>query len=198
MAISLEVRTETIFLHGVDLVKRRVYFTDPVDSGSVEKAVKAIHLLSSLATRPITIWISSPGGDVDAAFHLYDAMQLNKVPIHTVGSGEICSAATLILAAGAVRAATPNAFSMIHDASLSEVNGNHDQVRAQVSAFKRQRDLMFKLLERHSKLTADDWKKKTKAKSEVWLNTDQMYEYGIVDGVLTPQIKRTSAKNQNK
>ena len=65
---------------------------------------------------PIHMYINSPGGVVTAGLAIYDTMQYVRPPIATWCVGQACSAASLLLAAGAkdMRNALPNSRIMIH------------------------------------------------------------------------------------
>src|SRR3990167_4490770 len=81
--------------------KHRTMFLNGVISGETDSR----HLLlamDSLSHDPITINITSPGGDLDSTFLLIDTMRLIQSPVITIG--EFCaSAACLVLASGSKR-----------------------------------------------------------------------------------------------
>lgn len=68
---------------------------------------------------PIHMYINSPGGVVTSGLAIYDTMQYVKPPIATWCVGQACSAASLLLAAGAkdMRNALPNSRIMVHQPS---------------------------------------------------------------------------------
>ena len=59
-----------------------------------------LFLEADAPTKPIYLYINSPGGGVTAALSMYDTMQFIKAPVGTLCMGMAASAATLILAAG--------------------------------------------------------------------------------------------------
>jgi ATP-dependent Clp protease protease subunit len=134
---------------------------------------------------PITMVIDSPGGEDIAMFHLYDFMTTCKTPIHTAATGEVCSAAALILVAGEKghRTATPNCMFMTHKGKVG-LGGDDDEIEAQAALQSLMSDRYWKLLQRHTNLTATQWLSKSKHKGELWINADTMIEYGVVDSII--------------
>jgi ATP-dependent Clp protease protease subunit len=68
-------------------------------------------------TKPITVFIDSPGGDVNSGFILYDTIRMSRAPVKTVGQVG-ASAATILLAAGTERLVYPSARFMLHLPSM--------------------------------------------------------------------------------
>lgn len=65
--------------------------------------------------KPIILVLTTHGGLVHAAFSVVDTILSLRVPVHTVVSGYVASAGTLISLAGKRRLILPNAFMMIHE-----------------------------------------------------------------------------------
>jgi len=85
-------------------------------SGVITGETDSRHLLlalDSLSHDPIKIIITSPGGDLDTTFLMYDTIKSLQSPIITIG--EYCaSAAAILLAAGSKRYLRPHAKVMLH------------------------------------------------------------------------------------
>ena len=64
----------------------------------------------------ISLYINSPGGDMTGLFAVHDTMQYITPDVATICVGQACSAAAVLLAAGAPgkRSALPNARVLIH------------------------------------------------------------------------------------
>src|SRR5574337_469029 len=178
--LSLSDRANILFQFNLDTLTRRVYLSEEIDPVKAEQVVKGIHFLSAINEEPISLWITSPGGSMESMFYIYDVIVTNTVPVKTIGAGEICSAASIILAAGWKRFVMPNTHLMAHDATTA-FEGSHDEAKAYMTAFRRQREKMFAVLEKHSSLSKEEWKKRTKSRTEIWLNATEMYEWGLVD-----------------
>jgi ATP-dependent Clp protease protease subunit len=180
---------------GVDLEERIVYMFGEMggDDGNDSAAITNLRFLTSMKRFPLTyqdpirLVIDSPGGSEISMLHLYDVITTSPAPIWTVGVGEVCSAATLILVAGDRRFATENAFFMTHKGKMG-IEGDEDEIAAQAALHKKVSDRYWRLMERHTKLTAKEWFSKSKNKGELWLGVDKLLKYGVIDEVI-PTIK---------
>lgn len=178
---------------GVDMQSRIVYLLGEFggECDAVETALTNLRFLASAANfpdtylNPITLVIDSPGGEDIMMFHLYDFMTTTPTPIYTVGTGEVCSAAALILAAGEKghRSATPHCMYMTHKGKVG-LGGDDDEIEAQAALQSLMSDRYWKLLERHTGLKAATWFSKSKHKGELWINAATMLEYGVIDSVV--------------
>lgn len=99
------------------LLKERVIFLGPVsDPPSTLLTAQLLFLEAEDATRPIKLYINSPGGVVSAGLAIYDTMQYISCPVHTFCMGMAASMGSLLLAGGAKghRYALKNSTVMIH------------------------------------------------------------------------------------
>lgn len=181
-----EDRIKLLHEYGIDIKTRRIYFSGVIDDDTVEIVAAQIHMFSDIDPhKKIELVINSIGGYDDATFFLYDAIVNSKAPVVTVGSGMVCSAASLILACGDQRYATENCWLMTHKGEAT-IEGDDDEVISQVELQVRCADRFWKLLERHSSRRAIDWYRQSKNVGELWLNAAKMLDYGIVDGIISP------------
>lgn len=102
------------------LKERIICLNGPVDDDmSAVVVAQLLFLESENPTKPIYMYINSPGGVVTAGLAIYDAMQLVRAPVTTLCLGQAASMGSLLLAAGAPgeRRCLPNARVMIHQPS---------------------------------------------------------------------------------
>lgn len=77
---------------------------------------KATALTHQDSTAPITFFIASRGGSIDMGFTMYDALKsILRVPLYTVGIGNVHSMAILLLTMGEKRFLTPNTTLFFHE-----------------------------------------------------------------------------------
>jgi ATP-dependent Clp protease protease subunit len=100
------------------LLAERIVFLGAAIDDSVANLVIAqlLHLESESASREISLYINSPGGEMTAFFAIHDTMQYIAPDVATICVGQAASGAAVLLAAGAPgkRAALPNARVLIH------------------------------------------------------------------------------------
>jgi ATP-dependent protease ClpP protease subunit len=174
--------------YNIDVENRRLYLGEEIDDLIASRLVKGFQVLDK-TPGPIWFEINSLGGSIPCMYGIYDTMRACNNEIITLGKGHVCSAACLLLAGGDKRYATENCWFMAHEGTSAqdEEESNITQLaRAQVYSKmdKQWSDLMAK----HSNKTAKWWlTNSVESKKELWLNTDDMIKYGIVDALWPPK-----------
>lgn len=168
--------------------KHRVLFL----SGAISGETDSRHLLlalDSLSHEPITIVITSPGGDLDSTFLFYDTIKLVSSPIITVG--EYCmSAAAILLAAGDKRYLYPHSKVMLHLPSNFFASNTAIQVQDMEIIHRESRKLKEKMVDIFRECGA----KKSREQilkdidRDFWLEPAEAIEYGLADKILTREI----------
>jgi len=139
--------------------------------------------------KPISIYIDTYGGNVDAALCMYDTMKACCCPIVTVGIGKVMSAGVLLLAAGdkGNRFITENTRVMIHEISGGTF-GPISELEHSLAESHRMQDVYVSLLMK------DIGKTKTRIlkdmNAEKYMSAAEAVKYGIADK-LVPTRKTT-------
>jgi len=184
-----QVEVQSLFSHGIDFYERRIYLTGAITEEVSSNLVRSLHLMSRISD-PIEIVVQSYGGDLCAMFAIYDAIQIinsEASPIHTVGTGEVSSAALIILSCGRTRSATKNTYAMAHTAS-SDVQENYAHtVLSGARATDDMNQRMWELLAQHTFLSAKQWSDEAKNLGEVWMTADELKERGVIDDIIEPK-----------
>ena len=174
------------FDRGLDLDNRIIYIFDEIDEDMSENVIMSLSHLS-LTEGKITFMINSPGGSVVDMFAIYDAMRACSNEIVTVGIGEVCSAAGLLLCAGDKRLASKNCLFMAHQCHGGY--GTDEQlgtVEAQLAATRVCWDRWADCMAEHTNHTKNYWQRELPTKlKELWLTPEQMSmtKHGIIDGI---------------
>jgi ATP-dependent Clp protease protease subunit len=130
----------------------------------------------------LNLIICSPGGDLNAGFALVDVMKGSKIPVNTIGIGEIASAGLLIFLAGTKgkRVLTPNTSILSHQYTWGSF-GKHHELMAVAKEF----DLISTRLITHYKKTTGLNENRVKElllpPHDIWLSSKEAKEYGICD-----------------
>ena len=130
----------------------------------------------------ITLFINSPGGDLDATLAFVNLIELSKTPVITINAGMAMSAAGLILMAGHERYALPGTSCLIHSGSASGMGGTYEQTESAMEDYKQKINDMKSFI---LKKTTIDPKILNKRKSTDWyIYTQDMLDNGIVDKII--------------
>lgn len=186
---------DALFAHGLDVRARRILFHGPVEIGedhgksAVEAAVKSLLYLDR-SPGPIEFWINTPGGDVAEMWGLYDVLRTRSSVVTTIGFGEVASAGCLLLAAGDHRKATANCWFMWHDQEVEGEGGSLPALDARVRAWKREERRWREEMGRLTKRPAAWWVERTRGGGELWLDSRQLVQHGVVDEILQERVVR--------
>lgn len=129
---------------------------------------------------PITLYLTTHGGLVHAAFSAVDTIRALKVPVHTVITGYCASAGTLLSLAGVKKSMTPNSFMMIHEIR-SGFWGKYSDARIDHENITKLMDHVIAYYVSRTKLTKERLVEMLRHDTD--LNGVEALEYGLVDTV---------------
>jgi len=135
--------------------------------------------------KDINIYINSPGGHITAMYAIYDTMNYIRPDIVTIGYGQVASAGSFILAAGArgKRYALPNTEIMIHELSAG-TQGKFNEIKTSYEHFA---EMYEKMAKHYSKMTGQSLKRvKEDMKLDNYMTPEEAKnygKYGLIDHV---------------
>lgn len=134
--------------------------------------------------KPIEFIISTPGGDADDMFALYDIMRVvrDKCDIVTYGIGKVMSAGVLILASGTKgkRKIGRNCRVMIHSV-VAGSSGSFHSLQNEMSEIKHLQKSYIKTLSEETKMSVKDLNTMINKKVNVYLSAEEAVRLGIAD-----------------
>ena len=169
---------------------RRIIVSGMIREESAAVFLEQISALEFLdVIKPITVYIDTYGGSIDAALSMYDAMLVCACPIKTIGIGKIMSAGVLLLAAGdkGQRFISPNARVMMHQVS-GGAQGTVKDIDIVEKEMVRIQDLFVDLLAKHTSKNKKQILQDIAA--DKYMSAQESLNYGIVDFVLTSKNKK--------
>ena len=183
--VETEARGDRSFdIYSFMLKERIVYLCNPISSRVANLIVaQLLYLEREDPDRDISMYISSPGGDLTSGLAIYDTMQLVKPDVSTTCVGMAASMASVLLCAGAKgkRYALPNATVHTHQA-MGGVRGQASDIEIAARELLRMEDLMRRIISRH---TGQSYEKVALDNDrDYYLNAEQALEYGYVDEVV--------------
>lgn len=162
-------------------------FTGEVNTESARYAAEFILKSNLLQThlQNLTFFINSEGGSTSDGFAVIDLMETSRIPISTVGIGQIASMGVLMLSAGTpgYRVLTKNAEVMAHQFS-GFFAGKHHELVAQQQSYEMLEKRFMKHFLRHTNMTERQVRDIVFAKSDRYLTPEECKRFGIVDRVV--------------
>ena len=167
------------------LLKDRIVFIGTAIDDNVANLIIAqlLFLQSEDATKPINIYINSPGGSVTAGLAIYDTMQFVKPEVCTYCIGQAASMGSLLLAAGAKgkRFSLPYSRIMIHQ-PWGGARGSASDISIQAQEILRMKVELTKILALHSGQAFEKVEKD--CDRDYFMSAQEAKDYGLVDDVI--------------
>ncbi|MBR1937591.1 MAG: ATP-dependent Clp protease proteolytic subunit [Spirochaetales bacterium] len=165
------------------LKTRSVMLTGEISKESADIIIRNLLVLDSESNDPITMYINSPGGDVDAGFAIYDVVRYISSPVIMVGTGLIASAASLVLLAVPKerRVGLPNSTYLIHQ-PLSSMRGTAIDIDIHAKILERLRAKLDGVISEATGKSLEDVKKDTER--DYWLFAEEALEYGLISKIV--------------
>ena len=166
------------------LETRQILLSGEVNKDLAEKVIKNLFILEAMSeTKPIYLYINSPGGDVDAGFAIFDVIRFIQPKVIAIGTGLIASAASLILLASKNenRFGLPNSHYLIHQ-PLSRMQGVATDIEIHAQEIEKAKAKINAII---AEETGTDLKKVTAdTDRDYWLNADDALKYGLISKVV--------------
>ncbi|CAK9322350.1 unnamed protein product [Citrullus colocynthis] len=166
------------------LKERIICINGPISDDTAHVVVaQLLFLESENPSKPINMYLNSPGGAVTAGLAIYDTMQYIRSPINTICLGQAASMASLLLAAGAKgeRRSLPNATIMIHQPS-GGYSGQAKDMTIHTKQIVRVWDALNELYSKHTSQSVEIIQKYMDR--DYFMTPEEAKEFGIIDEVI--------------
>lgn len=164
------------------LLKDRIIFLgDQITSYTANVVIAQLLFLE--ADKPdadISIYINSPGGEVNAGLALYDTMQYIKPDVQTICTGQAYNVAALLLASGAKgkRIALPHSNFLLRQ-PVGGIGGQATDIEIQNRENVKVKNRLIELYAKHTGKTSKQVAKDTER--DCFLDAKEAKEYGLID-----------------
>jgi ATP-dependent Clp protease, protease subunit len=168
------------------LNQERIIFLGQEVTDSLANSIIAamLYLDSDDQTKPIYIYINSPGGSVTAGMAIYDTMQHIKSEVVTICVGLAASMGAFLLAAGSKgkRLALPNARIMIHQPLGGTGRRQASDIEIEAREILRIRDSLNSILAERCGQPLEKIERDTDR--DYFMSAQEAKEYGLIDSVI--------------
>lgn len=167
------------------LLKERIVMLGTPINDQIANLIVAqlLYLAREDPSKPIRLYINSPGGQVYSGMAIYDTMQQIECPVSTVAVGFTASFGTVLLTAGepGMRFALPNATIHLHQ-PLGAAQGQAADIAIQAQEILRLRTSLNGILSHHTGQSVE--KIEEDLDRDMYMGAQEAKEYGLVDQVL--------------
>ncbi|MCG8366425.1 MAG: ATP-dependent Clp protease proteolytic subunit [Pseudanabaenales cyanobacterium] len=165
--------------------ERIIFLTEEVTDG-IANAIVAymLYLDSDDQTKPIYLYINSPGGSVTAGMAIYDTMQYIKSEVVTICVGLAASMGSFLLTAGSrgKRLALPHARIMIHQPLAGVGRRQATDIEIEAKQILQVRRKLNDLLAQHTGKSIEQIEKDTDR--DYFMSAEEAVAYGLIDRVI--------------
>ncbi|MEI7952653.1 MAG: ATP-dependent Clp protease proteolytic subunit [Synechococcaceae cyanobacterium ELA182] len=166
-------------------VERILFLGQEVNDAIANSLVaQMLYLDSEDSSKPIYLYINSPGGSVTAGLAIFDTMQYVKSDVVTICVGLAASMGAFLLAAGTKgkRLALPHSRIMIHQPLGGTSQRQASDIEIEAREILRMKDMLNQSM---ADMTGQDLAKIAKdTDRDYFLSAAEAVEYGLIDRVI--------------
>mmetsp|Transcript_12395 Transcript_12395/g.27936 ORF Transcript_12395/g.27936 Transcript_12395/m.27936 type:complete len:262 (-) Transcript_12395:243-1028(-) len=164
--------------------ERIIFLASEIDDELANQVIGVmLYLDSEDSSKPIYLYINSPGGSVISGLAIYDCMQHIKSEVITINLGLAASMGSFILSAGSKgkRLALPSSRIMIHQ-PMGGAQGQAEDIKVEAAQVMRVRDNLVKMYSMMTGQTQDTIMRDLDRDN--FMSAEEAVEYGLIDRVL--------------
>jgi len=171
------------------LKDRVILYNGPIDKSVIERIVLPLNRLGR-SSKPIKLFINSPGGSVEDGQMVVDAILTCKAKVITVALGQAMSAAFDIFLAGDRRIVYPNTILMMHSGSSRFETQTLPQINKEAELHKRYFDRWSTWYASRTNISKDAWCDMLNTGLNYYYFPEEALKAGITHEVIKPVRKR--------
>ena len=168
------------------LLKERIVFLGTPINDQIANLIIAqfLFLEREDPDKDISLYVHSPGGEINAGLAIYDTIQLSRCDVSTICVGLAASMATVLLSSGTKgkRYALPNSTIHMHQA-MGGARGPASDIAIAAKEILREQDVIRSILVKHTGQSMEKIVRDTDR--DYFMSAPAALEYGIIDEILT-------------
>ncbi len=168
------------------LERRKIFISEAITAKSAKRYISDLLALEhDRPGEPITLYLNSPGGEVNSGFAIYDTIRFISSPVTIINTGLCASIATVINVAAKKerRLSMPNARFLIHQPLIpGQVYGQASDLEITAREILKTREKINKLLSKETGTALEKVEKDTVR--DYWMNAQEALEYGLISKIV--------------
>lgn len=165
------------------LSERRIFIEGEITANTAMEFVKQILYLNIESEETITVFINSPGGEINSGLLMYDAIVGSKAPVRTICMGKAYSMGAVLFTCAKERFMLPNSELMLHQPLLGgRVSGNASSIRSISDSLLETKRKLNKLIAIHTGKTEKEIDEATGF--DHYYSPDEAVDFHLADKVI--------------
>ena len=159
---------------------RKVMVFGQITDKLARDVVARILALADESSKPIQVYVNSPGGHVESGDSIHDIIKFvrSNVPIYMVGTGWVASAGALVYAAGekTSRFCLPNTRFLLHQ-PIGGVQGPAADIEIEAREIIKMRERLNQIIAAETGQPIERVRRDTER--NYWMSASEAIEYGL-------------------
>lgn len=177
--------TREVSLTTHHLMGRVIFLTGEINAEMANDFLSQYLYLERESEEPITIYVNSGGGEVNAGLMIYDIIQASKLKINMICTGMAASMAAVLLAGGQKgrRFILPHSKMMIHEPLIANgVGGSATSIRHISESILETKHITNSLLAKHTGKSEREIDRATAFDN--YMNAEEAVKFGLCDNII--------------
>ena len=165
------------------LSERRIFIEGEITANTAMEFVKQLLYLNIESEETITVFINSPGGEINSGLLMYDAIVGSKAPVRTICMGKAYSMGAVLFTCAKERFMLPNSELMLHQPLLGgRVSGNASSIRSISDSLLETKRKLNKLIAIHTGKTEKEIDETTGF--DHYYSPDEAVDFHLADKII--------------
>ena len=164
---------------------RKVMVFGQITDRLARDVVARILALADESTKPIQVYVNSPGGHVESGDSIHDIIKFvrGSVPVYMIGTGWVASAGALIYSAGEkkYRFCLPNTRFLLHQ-PMGGVHGPATDIEIEAREIIKMRERLSQIIAAETGQPVERVRKDTDR--NYWMSANEAIEYGLASKII--------------
>ena len=182
--------TREVSLQTRHLMNRCIFLQGEVNHEMANNFLSEFLYLESVGNEPITIYVDSPGGEVNAGLMIYDVIQASEAEVNMICTGLAASMGAVIMAGGKKghRYILPHSKMMIHEPLMvGNTGGSATSIKKTAENILETKELINGIIAKHTGKTLEEVDEATAFDN--FMNAKEAIEFGLCDEILEGKIR---------
>lgn len=167
------------------LENRTIFISEGINADVAKRVITNLLALDFEGDKPITVFLNSPGGEVNSGFAIYDVMKAIKSEVRIVTAG-LCASIATIINLGAPkqhRYSLPNGRFLIHQPLIGgHVQGQASDLEITAREIIKTRKKLNELLSKECEQPLSKLEEDTAR--DYWMDATESLEYGLISKII--------------
>ena len=168
------------------LESRTIFISEGINAAVAKRVINSLLLMDDTnTTKPIHVYLNSPGGEVNSGFAIYDTLRFIKSEVRIITTG-LCASIATIINLGAPkkhRYTMPNGRFLIHQPLIGgQIQGQASDLEITAREIIKTRKRLNELLSRECCQPLEKVEEDTTR--DYWMTAEEAIEYGLVTKIV--------------